>query len=179
MEYITCSRSLWNSLHYSQRIIIITYNLSTLLCLTARLGRKVKQRRQWRQREGQKIGETTTLNVHHVFFLAVVARLLRETSYFLVLWRTWTQNNNFHFLSLNFDTILKKVRHYLSNWTRWNKRNKVWSGANSRLKWRFWISRRCLSFLILPRHVATYPRRHLAAHPHGRVAAQPRRRVAM
>ena len=41
-----------------------------------------------------------------VHFFAVVARLQRETSYFHVLWRTRTQDNNFLFLFLNFDTAL-------------------------------------------------------------------------
>ena len=40
-----------------------------------------------------------------VYFFAVVARLQRETSYFHVSWRTWTQDNNFLFLFLNFDTL--------------------------------------------------------------------------
>ena len=41
-----------------------------------------------------------------VHFLAIVARLQRESAYFHVLSRTGTQNNNFLFLFPNFDTIL-------------------------------------------------------------------------
>ena len=40
---------------------------------------------------------------------------------------------------------------HLTNWTRWNKRDKVWSGANSLFKWRFLSRRRrrCLSSLYI------------------------------
>ena len=40
-----------------------------------------------------------------VHFFAVVARLRRENPYFHVLSRTGTQDNNFLFLFLNFDTV--------------------------------------------------------------------------
>ena len=43
----------------------------------------------------------------------------------------------------------RKNCQHLTNWTRWNKRDKVWSSATSLCKWRF-RSRRCrccLSFL--------------------------------
>ena len=40
-------------------------------------------------------------------------------------------------------------QHFMT-WTRWNKRDKVWSGANSLFKWRLRSNRRlcCLSSLI-------------------------------
>ena len=41
-----------------------------------------------------------------VHFLAVVARLRRETDQFHVLSKTGTQNNKFLFLFLNFDIVL-------------------------------------------------------------------------
>ena len=38
---------------------------------------------------------------------------------------------------------------YLMNWTRWDKRDKVWSSATSPFKWRFRSRRRhCLSSLV-------------------------------
>ena len=39
---------------------------------------------------------------------------------------------------------------HLTNWTRWNKRDKVWGSANSLFKWRFRSRRRrcCFSSLI-------------------------------
>ena len=49
---------------------------------------------------------------------------------------------------LKFNTR-KKCQH-LTNWTSWNKRDKVWSRVNSLFKWRFSSrrSRCCLSSLI-------------------------------
>ena len=40
-----------------------------------------------------------------VHFFAVIARLRRENAWFHILWRTWTQDNTFMFLLLNFDTV--------------------------------------------------------------------------
>ena len=54
------------------------------------------------------ISKTTILHVHHAFFVrffAVVARLRRENAQFHVFSRTGTQDNNFLFLFLNFDTV--------------------------------------------------------------------------
>ena len=48
------------------------------------------------------ISKTTTLHVHHAFFVhffAVVARLQRESAWIHVLSRTGTQDNNFLFFS--------------------------------------------------------------------------------
>ena len=42
-----------------------------------------------------------------VHFYAVVARLQRETAFFPILSRTCTQDNNYLFLYLNFDTVLQ------------------------------------------------------------------------
>ena len=75
--------------------------------------RELEQRRRRRQRKRQKaIG----LDWHNnnfarasrffVHFLAVVARLRHESNKFHVLSRTGKQDNNFLFLSLNFDTVL-------------------------------------------------------------------------
>ena len=43
-----------------------------------------------------------------------------------------------------------KIYQHLTNWTRWNKRDKVWSSANSHFKWRFRSRRRfcCLNSLL-------------------------------
>ena len=57
------------------------------------------------------IGKTTIVHVHHaILYIDVDARLQSvqsETSYFHALWRTWTQGNNFLFLFLKFDSVLK------------------------------------------------------------------------
>ena len=43
----------------------------------------------------------------------------------------------------------RKIFQHLTNWTRRNKRDKVWNSVNSRFKWRFpsWHRRCCLSSL--------------------------------
>ena len=48
----------------------------------------------------------TRITLFCTFLLAVVARLQRKSALFHVLSRTGTQDNNFRFLSLNFDTVL-------------------------------------------------------------------------
>ena len=57
-----------------------------------------------------------------------------------ILKRTTTQDE-FIFLSWNpiesFRIHLQKICQHLTNWTRWNKRDKVWSSANSLFNWRF------------------------------------------
>ena len=44
----------------------------------------------------------------------------------------------------------EKLCQHLTNWTTWNKRDKVWSSANSLFKWRFGSRRHrcCLKSLI-------------------------------
>ena len=56
------------------------------------------------------ISKTTTLHVHHAFFVhffAVVARLQRENAWIHVLSRTGTQDNNFLFFSW---TLIQSIR---------------------------------------------------------------------
>ena len=72
----------------------------------------------------------------------------------LVLWRTWTKTNDFIFLEpwyslLEFNSRI--VCQQLTNWTRWNKRDTVWSSANPLFKWRFRNRRRrcCLRSLVM------------------------------
>ena len=52
------------------------------------------------------------------------------------------EDKDFLFLFLNFDTVLDfnsrlKMCQHLTNWTRWNKLDKVWSSATVPFKWRF------------------------------------------
>ena len=58
------------------------------------------------------IKKTTALHVHHAFWyisLTSTARLRRETSYFDVLWRTWTYDDEFSFIFFNLNIILKNL----------------------------------------------------------------------
>ena len=56
---------------------------------------------------------------------------------FHVLCRTWTQDHDVLILFLNLDSPSEfnsgKNCQHLMNWTRWNKPDKVWNSANSRL----------------------------------------------
>ena len=101
--------------------------------------------------------QTTTLHVYHAFLYISLPSL----HYYDV-----TQDHDFLFLLLNFYTIFKnwspeKNYQHLTNWTRWNKRDKVKSSATSLLEWRFRIRRRrcCLSSL-LP-HLSGVPHLHV------------------
>ena len=56
--------------------------------------------------------KTTAPHVHHAFWyisLTSTARLRRETSYFDVLWRTWTYDDEFSFVFFNLNIILKNL----------------------------------------------------------------------
>ena len=64
-------------------------------------------------------------------FFAVVARMLN------FLFSRFVEDVNtkqqFSFSLAEFWYSSRKIRHYLSNWARWNKRVKVWSSGNSLL----------------------------------------------
>ena len=70
-----------------------------------------------------------------VYFVPVTARLRRENAFFYVLPRT--QDDDFLFLFLNFDTVFynstpeKDSCQHSTNWTKGNKRDKVWRSATS------------------------------------------------
>ena len=42
----------------------------------------------------------------------------------------------------------RKIRQHLTNWTKWNRREEVWSSANSLFVKRFCCRRRCLSSIL-------------------------------
>ena len=77
---------------------------------------ELKQRRRRRQRERQKnktigldwqnnnFARASPFSVH---FFAVAARVQRENALIQALSRTWTQDNDFLFLLLKFDTAFK------------------------------------------------------------------------
>ena len=65
-----------------------------------------------------------------------------------------TQRLSFSFPELQYSLLEFNSRNncqHLTNWARWNKRDKVWSCATSLFKWRFSNRRRhcCLSSLII------------------------------
>ena len=82
-----------------------------------------------------------TLHVRHIFLYIFLPSTKMWKCLISRLWRTWTQDHDLLFLFLNFDTVLefnsRKNCQHLMNWTRWNKRNKVWSSETSLFKWHF------------------------------------------
>ena len=68
--------------------------------------RELKQRRRRGEWERQKTQHFARASRFFVHFLAVVARLQRKSALFHVLLSTGTQDYNFLFLFLNFDTVL-------------------------------------------------------------------------
>ena len=92
-----------------------------------------------------------------VHFFAVTAPLRREDAWFHLLWKTWTQGNDFNFLSwtwiqsfrIQFQKKLPK------------KCDKVWRSATVPFKWRFRNCRRrcCLSSLVSSRRASLRFRR--------------------
>ena len=83
-----------------------------------------------------------------VNFFAVRARLRRETEDVKTRQRLSVSFPEFWRSLLKFNS--RKYCQHLTKWTRWNKRDKVWSRATSLFKWRFCSRRRrrCLSSLL-------------------------------
>ena len=113
-----------------------------------------EQRRRRRQRERQKVtrfrlAETTTLHV-----LIVNCRHCTTTTWkYLISLFVGDLNTrrrlSFCFPGLRYSLLefnSRKNCQHLTNWTRWNKRDKGWSSANSRPRSR--RRRRCLSSLL-------------------------------
>ena len=120
--------------------------------------RELKQRRRRRQRERQKsnwfrlakqqLCTCTTFFCTFNFF-AVSARLRRETQDVKTRQRLSVSFPEFWCSLLKFYS--KKYCQHLTKWTRWNKRDKVWSSETSLFMWRIRGRRRrcCLSSLLL------------------------------
>ena len=59
------------------------------------------------------------------------------------------------FPNLNTVFYTRKICQHLTNWTSWNKRDKIWSSANSLFTWRFRSRRRrcCWSSLMIKKYL--------------------------
>ena len=73
------------------------------------------------------VGKTTTLNVHHAFLYISLPSVhdynLKMPNFTFFLWRTRTQDNDFVFLFLNFDTVFhnKLLQKKLATFDELNK----------------------------------------------------------
>ena len=127
--------------------------------------RELKQRRRRRQRERQKSNmfrlAKQQLCTRIKLFCTFLCRGCTTTTWSFLFSRFVEDENTRQQFSFSFfelwspDTHLefnsRKIRCYLPNWTRWSKRDKVWSNVNILFKWRFCNRRRrCfLSSLLL------------------------------
>ena len=88
-------------------------------------------------------------------FCTFLCRRCTTTTWKFLISRIVEDVNTRQRLSFSFPELLytllefnsRKNCQHLTNWTRWNKRDKVWSSATSLCKWRFRSRRRpcCLS----------------------------------
>ena len=88
----------------------------------------------------------TTLHVHHAL-LYISLPSQHDYDVKCLISRFLEGDNDLLFLFLNFDSLTefnsRNNCQHLTNWTRWNKRDKVWSSANALFKRRFRSCRRC------------------------------------
>jgi len=93
--------------------------------------------------------------MNHAFFCTFLYRCRTTTSWNFLISRFVKDVNTRKRLTFSFsefkDKLLefhsRKIRQNLTNWTRWNRSEVVWSTANSLFAWRFRYRRRrrCLS----------------------------------
>ena len=112
------------------------------LAVQVALSTELKERRRRRQRELPKSNRfrlsKQQLCTCITLFCTFLGRRCTTT--------TWKCQISQFVEAANFDTRLlefnsTKICQHLTNWTCWNKRDKVWGGANLRLfKWRFQVA---------------------------------------
>ena len=127
-----------------------------------------RRRKRW-QREHQKrnrfILAKKTLHMYNAFFCSFLSRRCTTTAWKCLISRFVEDGNIrqhfFFFPELWYSPSefnSKKICQHLTNYTRWNKRDKVSGSANSLFKWRFRSRRRCCylsSLLYLDGRVAS------------------------
>ena len=123
---------------------------------------ELKQRRRRRQRERQKKKSNwfrltkQRLCTCITLFCTFLSRRCTTTTWKCLISRfveeTWDNEFLFSFPELWYGLLefsCRKSCQHLRNWTRWTKRETVWSRATLVCKWRFRSRRRCLSSLLL------------------------------
>ena len=94
------------------------------------------------------IDKTITLLAHHAFFYISISRFVEDVN---TRQRLAFSFSELCYSCLEFNSRKKNCQH-LTNWMSWNKRDKVWSSANSYFN-RLFLSRRrrcCFSSLFYP-----------------------------
>ena len=127
--------------------------------------RELKQQRRQRQQERQKTNRfrlaKQQLCTCITIFEHFCSRRCTTTTWKCLISRFVVDVNTRQWLSLSFPELWYSLFEFssrnncqhLTNWTSWNKRDKVWSSANLLFKWRFRSRDRCCclnSLLILP-----------------------------
>ena len=139
------------------------FQLSPCFCSPSSNIRELKQRRRRRQREQQKSNWFRSVKQQLctciTLFCTFLCRHGTTTTWTFLISRfvedvITRQQLPFSFPELRYSLLefySKKICQYLTNWTRWNERDKVWDRANSLFKWRFCCLclRCCLSSLLL------------------------------
>ena len=101
---------------------------------------ELKQRRRRRQRERQKAKQQ--LCTCSTLFCTFFCRHCTTTTWKCLISRFVENVNTRQRLYSILEFNSRKNWQYLTSWTRWNKRDKVWSSVNSPFNWRF-RSRSC------------------------------------
>ena len=127
----------------------------------------MQRRRRWRQQERKK--NRLRLAKHQLctcirLFCTFLSRRCKTTTWNCLISRFVENVNTRQRLPFSFSElwysplklISRKIHQHLTNWTRWNKRDKVWSSEYSLFKWRF-RSRRRRCLLKLPNTVHWSP----------------------
>ena len=111
--------------------------------------RELKQRWRRRQREGHKSNRFRMAKQQLCTCITLFCKFLccqcTTTTWKCLISRFVEVMNRRQQLSLSFPILWhnplefnsRKICRHLTNWTRWNKRDKVWYRANSLFKWRF------------------------------------------
>ena len=126
------------------------------------LKQRPRRRRRRRQRERQKSSwfrlTKQQLCTCITLFCTFLCRRCTPTTWNFIFSRfvedvNTRQQFSFSFPELRYSPLEyinpRKIRHYLPNWTRWNKRDKVWSSVNILFEWRFCSRRRRCSLRFL------------------------------
>ena len=106
--------------------------------------RELKQQQRWRQQERQKSNwfrmakQQLCTCMHHAFLYISLPWLhdynVKVPNFTFCRGRERGQRLYFSLPEL-WNSLLefnsRKIHHHLTNWTKWNKRDKVWSSANS------------------------------------------------